>query len=610
MEQIELLRIESEISAIGNKQLAVEPGADADLGFRMWGGKDAHGGTTKFLGKDKPARVKSLAIQDLASATERGALLDMNGNLIPGTSSGHTTAGFLTTPAVTSVSSGSVQIEAAIVRFYKNAAKVGTLVELEVPAATVTVPVDVGALIVADYNDGSPIYRAVQSSLTPLYNISDVIPIWRVWYAMGRFHSICLGDYGNGLAERIAFILARTQFYQRVNNTGLNLTRGTSRGFLISAARVSAGPTEQVVSAFDSANHNVYLLSRNSGTWNENSIVHEWQNQYYMGSGGLTVLPDSKFGVNYIYRTIGNDIEAFMIPSNQYYNTEDKALADTGWQNSDLPPVVPEHSKLVGRIIFQKSATTGLFQDVFTNPWSAVVVESGGTGTDQLVKTSASDSTSGYLISKLTVGAGLDIDEIDVLDPVTQEPTGATQLKIVRTEEITVMTPATVFSKILGDIEANASNVPAGQWIDVRFAPINFPTGSIESIDILPVPGSGFDTSVYNFAIYGNDTDSLVGSALWFGLRNVSLTGKTYTLTTPFPIVRKKFNWVAFAARGSGRFVSKSVNAVVPASGNDAAVGVISNWIQDGAATPWPTTLADTTHNSGPFPYIQFNIAR
>lgn len=66
-QEISLERIEALISSIGALQMAIEPSNDVDLGFKMWGGKDSAGTPTKFLAKDKNARVNSMKILDMQS---------------------------------------------------------------------------------------------------------------------------------------------------------------------------------------------------------------------------------------------------------------------------------------------------------------------------------------------------------------------------------------------------------------------------------------------------------------------------------------------------------------------------------------------------------------
>ena len=67
---------------ICNKQICVDEAVDADLGWQMWCGRDDAGGgpktgaITKWLAKDKPARVASLNIQNLGAMA---SLMKTNG---------------------------------------------------------------------------------------------------------------------------------------------------------------------------------------------------------------------------------------------------------------------------------------------------------------------------------------------------------------------------------------------------------------------------------------------------------------------------------------------------------------------------------------------------
>lgn len=81
MKKVEFLRIESLLESIGLKQIAVEPNPDSELGFRMWGGKDALGIVTRFLAKGKPGLLESLRISSLASAGAGVAMISPEGEL-------------------------------------------------------------------------------------------------------------------------------------------------------------------------------------------------------------------------------------------------------------------------------------------------------------------------------------------------------------------------------------------------------------------------------------------------------------------------------------------------------------------------------------------------
>ena len=66
-ENKKILRINALVSALNDGQIAVEPTADPDLGFKMFGGMDYDSVATKFLAKDKNARVATLPIGEATS---------------------------------------------------------------------------------------------------------------------------------------------------------------------------------------------------------------------------------------------------------------------------------------------------------------------------------------------------------------------------------------------------------------------------------------------------------------------------------------------------------------------------------------------------------------
>ena len=104
------------ISAINSTQLAVEPTDDTDLGFRMWGGKDSAGNITKWLAKDKAARVATLTVQDLASVGTGYVQSNAQGKLFTGNITGYVKQDGTTafTAPQTGVSAGGVSTKMPI----------------------------------------------------------------------------------------------------------------------------------------------------------------------------------------------------------------------------------------------------------------------------------------------------------------------------------------------------------------------------------------------------------------------------------------------------------------------------------------------------------------
>ena len=57
------------LSSLANQQSGVRSVVDADLGFKMWGGKDDGGSVVYFLAKDKPGQLTTLTLTDATIAT-------------------------------------------------------------------------------------------------------------------------------------------------------------------------------------------------------------------------------------------------------------------------------------------------------------------------------------------------------------------------------------------------------------------------------------------------------------------------------------------------------------------------------------------------------------
>lgn len=92
-EDVKILRIEGNISALSNGQMGVESGPDSDLDFTMWGGKDYAGHVTKFLAKDEKASISELTIPPLGGSGAGFLTVDDDG--VAGFSTVAATAGTL-----------------------------------------------------------------------------------------------------------------------------------------------------------------------------------------------------------------------------------------------------------------------------------------------------------------------------------------------------------------------------------------------------------------------------------------------------------------------------------------------------------------------------------
>ena len=70
-----ILRIESaSLGNLANTQIGVLSAADADLGYRAWGGKDGAGTVTLWLAKDQHAQITTLTLTASTTVTTAGIL--------------------------------------------------------------------------------------------------------------------------------------------------------------------------------------------------------------------------------------------------------------------------------------------------------------------------------------------------------------------------------------------------------------------------------------------------------------------------------------------------------------------------------------------------------
>lgn len=77
-----ILHIEALLSAISSMQIACEPSADSDLGFKMWGGKDSDDVITRWLAKGKNAQINDLQLIGDTTTGDTGVLVfDTDGNI-------------------------------------------------------------------------------------------------------------------------------------------------------------------------------------------------------------------------------------------------------------------------------------------------------------------------------------------------------------------------------------------------------------------------------------------------------------------------------------------------------------------------------------------------
>ena len=330
-----------------------------------------------------------------ADATQLGISAKLN----------QTSAGVASYPAPEWTSSGgaNVTMPTTDVYLYDNANSTGFLKKYTVPSASFTLSAGNDLIVIVSYNNGTPIYQLVINTYDA-FNNSDTIPVYRFWYDGTTIHSQPIDSLGLGLADKISRRIGDTQYYVRSRNTGLEISNPSGLNIDISSANVWAGAVINYVQTFNSYTHGFTRYYMTSGTWFHDT-VSAIDVDYINDNSGLVAISNSKYAVRYIYRSIGDAVDAFYISSKVDYNSADAARADM--PRTDIPAILSGHCMLVGRVILQKSATGfSVVESAFGSTFQTGGGSSGGTDSYK-VMVDSSDTSPDYLASKIVHGNGI-----------------------------------------------------------------------------------------------------------------------------------------------------------------------------------------------------------
>lgn len=213
-----------------------------------------------------------------------------------------------------------------------------------------TFPGDVESYVCVDYNAGEPRYVVLTDK--SLINGSSIILLYTFWRQGLTLHSCGYDSLGLGLSNKIESYIRNTHKYDKSNDGGLVLSEDGSRHILVTSAVVYSSVVPQTVGAYNSSTDVLTLVDGNNYT-NQN----QYDNTNYAG-GTLT---NNKFGVRWFFRSIGDALQVFyVLGSAEYNNVEDAKLETIPTVNT----LLRNHCVLIGRIIIQKGAASGLVENV------------------------------------------------------------------------------------------------------------------------------------------------------------------------------------------------------------------------------------------------------
>lgn len=257
---------------------------------------------------------------------------------------------------------GSVDVPAFSVRLFPDDAFLGDAKVYSVPAQTIDAPSpDTRYYLCAQRTGDTVSLVFVEHAEVYTINMSNIVPLWRFEIHGTELHQISYDNMGDGLPNKQEFAQLRTEPYRMAIEGGFSVTLGAGRSLTMTGAEVFFGHHRISVLAFDSATDTVHDFFHVAGVWDDTETVGgwAWPNTQYDDGTNLVTMGNNKWSALYVYRSIGDDKELFVVYAKSEANTLESARL------IGIPPtpaLVQWHSMLVGRILFQKSAATGIFE--------------------------------------------------------------------------------------------------------------------------------------------------------------------------------------------------------------------------------------------------------
>ena len=283
-------------------------------------------------------------------------------------------AGVISGATYSSTGTGQVNLPAIKVALYNNANNIEPIIVYDV-AAGITGSGGIPSLtdndtnyIVVEYNGGSPRYYVYDND-GPVDDSSIVL--FMVAYRAGNFiHTLEFGNQGAGLANKLndRFIMTDRFGYE----SGLALSLSASTGIVMCSAGVAwNGPNRQSITAVDSSGSTFFKNYHVGGVWTATTTGETINNTYYDNGTDIVTATAGKYLTNWYFRgqeTNGHLYEVYS--TNQY---DSVALAQLSTEPS-LPELITSHAILLGRIIIQVAATTGLTESAFSTVFQSTQV--------------------------------------------------------------------------------------------------------------------------------------------------------------------------------------------------------------------------------------------
>jgi hypothetical protein len=276
-------------------------------------------------------------------------------------------AGAVSLPGYIDKGDGTLYVSESYVRIYNNSGFSSSLIEYYISPITASFVNDITNYVIADYNNGLPIYNVIQN--VELITESDVIPIFTVYKDDDELYIVGWDQMAVGLPNKLHQRVVKTQRFEREDGLIMSeLATPVTGTLVITSGRCWNGVNRTTIPPYNSSTNVLYSWHHSSSVWIESSGSY-YDNTHFDNGTELLELSGSYYSTLWVYKfKAENSNEAGYVWSTGQFSDTTTALAST--LPSDVPAKLVNIGILIGRIIVQKGASTGLIQSAFSTTFA------------------------------------------------------------------------------------------------------------------------------------------------------------------------------------------------------------------------------------------------
>jgi len=293
-------------------------------------------------------------------------------------------AGMTSYPLITDLTSSlEIVISTGSVNLYADITGVGAITPYALSEVTYSFPAGLTASFIYATTSGSGATYGLTNNFEDINGTNKVL-VATAYRADIDAHVIQTNKEGLALANKLELRLYETDKF--AYESGFTFYETGSRQFFITAGQVWYGATNISQEDFDSRIteslavpinydevHFAYHSSSISASVTQIQWIipvvadGTWQNTYYDNGTDLVAMAPLSYSLNYFYRILGDNLiddDVFYIASSRQYTNFADAQLDT--LPTGIPSVLEDVGLLIGRIVFQNGASSGVVESAFT----------------------------------------------------------------------------------------------------------------------------------------------------------------------------------------------------------------------------------------------------